>query len=205
MPLRLLSPVIAKALVNMLSVALTALVIRRYGGNMLLTIPIFISPIGYWMLTTAQVDALILAGFLLAPAGLDLLFLWKPQVVLHALWTRVLRNPRLYLSAGILLLGLSLLFWGNWVRVILGTSSSSLADAWWNRSIWPYGIPVGVALIYWSIKKKDETYGVMASPLLSPYVNGPSYIGLAAMLAAKWPRLFLSLYAAFWIYVWIKT
>ncbi|RPJ29525.1 MAG: hypothetical protein EHM33_00725 [Chloroflexi bacterium] len=205
MPLRLFSPIVATIIINVVSVLMTALTLKRLGGNILLTVPILVSPIGYWMFTTGQIDALVLGGFLLLPAGYDLLFFWKPQVVLHALWARVLRSPKIYFMAGFFLISFSFVIWGNWPQAIFNAAYLSVTNGWWNRSLWPYSIPIGLVFVYLSIKKKDESYGIMASPLLSPYVNGSSYIGLVTVVAAKWPKVFLLLYIAFWLYAFYKT
>jgi hypothetical protein len=94
------------------------------------------------------------------------------------------------LVSGIALLVVSWLFWGLWPKAILEFGKTQLIDGWWNFSLWPYSIPVGILMVYLSIRKKDVGYGIIASPLLFPYVNGPSYIGLIAVVAAKWPRFF---------------
>jgi len=200
MPLRLFSPANATIAVSFASVILTAAAIRRMGGDILLTIPVFVSPVGYWMIHTGQTDALMLGAFLLLPHGYDLLFFWKPQVLLHALWARVMQRPRIYFIVGPLLFGLSVLIWGNWIQAIVYFAHSKLLEGWWNRSLWPYSIPVGLVFLYLSIMKKDESYGIAASPLLSPYVNGASYIGLLAVVAAKWPIVFIIGYFIFWVY-----
>jgi hypothetical protein len=189
MPLRYFTPRDATALINSLSVVLIALLIKRFDGNVLFTVPVILSPIGYRLITTGQTDVIVLASIFL-PAGFDLLLFWKPQVIAHAFWVRGLEKPKIYFVSGIVLLVVSYFFWGLWPRAILEFGQTQLIDGWWNFSLWPYSIPVGLLMVYLSIKKKDVGYGVIASPLLFPYVNGPSYIGLIATVAAKWPKFF---------------
>lgn len=189
MPLRFFSPRDATAIVNGFSVVLIALVIKRFSGNILFTIPVMLSPIGYRLITTGQTDAIILASIFL-PAGFDLLLFWKPQVIAHAFWVRGVEKPKIYFVSGIVLFAVSLLFWGLWPWAIFQFGKTKLIGGWWNFSLWPYSIPIGLLMVYLSIKKKDVGYGIIASPLLFPYVNGPSYIGLIAVVAAKWPKLF---------------
>ncbi len=199
MPLRLFSARTATALMNSISVIAVACVIRRMGGNALMAIPVLFSPVGYWLFTTGQTDGIILASILL-PAGYDLLLFWKPQVALHAFWIRVRMAPMPYIISGIAVALLSLAIWGIWPIAILSFAQKYLLHGWWNKAIWPYGVPLGLGLVYLSIKRHDEGYGVMASPLLSPYVNGPSYIGLLVAVASKWPRAFAACYAAYAAY-----
>ncbi len=190
MPLRLFTARAATALLNAFSVVLIALLIKRFNGNVLLTVPVMLSPIGDRLFTTGQTDALILAGVLL-PAGFDLLFFWKPQVTAHVFWVRGLAQPKIYLVSGFALFVFSLVVWGNWPNAILQFGQTQLIAGWWNLSLWPYSIPIGIVMVYLSLKNKDVGYGIIASPLLFPYVNGPSYIGLIAVAAAKWPKVFI--------------
>jgi len=41
--------------------------------------------------------------------------------------------------------------------------------------------------------------GVVASPLLFPFVNRHSYLALMIVLAARWPRLALGVWLGFWL------
>lgn len=201
-PLRYFSARLATALINAGSVILTAFLLRRYKGNALLTLPITISPVGYWLFSTGQTDALILAGVFL-PAGLDLLLFWKPQVIAHSLWVRARGNFATYVFVGSGLFIVSLFLWPGWVNGIFFFGKDRLLDGWWNKSFWPYGIPLGFYFVYLSIKKIDESYGILASPLLFPYVNGPSYLGVLIVIASKWPKVFWMLYSAYWLWVFV--
>jgi len=200
MPLRFFSPRDATAIVNGVSVALIALLIKRFDGNVLFTIPVMLSPIGYRLFTTGQTDAIILASIFL-PAGFDLLLFWKPQVIAHAFWVRGLAQPKIYLVSGVALFIFSWLLWGFWLEDIWKFGQTQLIDGWWNFSLWPYSVPIGLLAVYLSLKRKDVGYGIIASPLLFPYVNGPSYIGLLAVVAVKWPKFFLLCSAVFLLYL----
>lgn len=204
MPLRFFTPRDATALMNGLSVVLIALLIKKFDGNILFTIPVMLSPIGYRLFTTGQTDAIVLASIFL-PAGFDLLLFWKPQVIAHAFWVKGLAQPRIYLISGCVLLIFSWFVWGDWLNPILKFGQTRLIGGWWNFSLWPYSIPIGVLMVYLSIKKKDLGYGIIASPLLFPYVNGPSYIGLLAVVAAKWPKIFVLCSMITLLYLMLRT
>ena len=167
---------------------------------MMLAIPVMLSPFGYKLFTTGQTDALILASVFL-PAGLDLLLFWKPQVIAHIYWSRVFKKPKVYLISGLALLIFSFLVWGFWPKEVWEFGRTQLIGGWWDYSVWPYGIPLGIFAAYMSFKKEDDGYGIIASPLLFPYVNGPSYIGLIAVSAAKWPKVFWVCTILFVIYL----
>jgi hypothetical protein len=57
---RFLSPRGATVLINGLDVILLVLLIKRFRGNMLLTIPVVISPFGNAFLINGQTDVLVL-------------------------------------------------------------------------------------------------------------------------------------------------
>lgn len=200
MPLRIFSPRFATALINGLSTILLALTIKKLNGNILFAIPIMVSPIGISLLSNGQTDAIVLASILLPP-GLDLLLFWKPQVIAHAFWVRVRGRLKLYLISGLTLLLISFIIWGFWPMEIFHFAQVNLINGWWNRSLWPYSIPFGLFLIYFSIKKNDVGYGLMASPLLFPYVTTASYIGLLVVIASKWPKLFGLIYLLYLAYI----
>jgi hypothetical protein len=198
MPLRLFTPRAATALINGLSVLLTALVIRNLKGNPLFVIPIMVSPFGNMLFFNGQTDAIVLASILL-PAGFDLLLFWKPQVIAQAFWVRVRWRPKTYIISGICILLLSLWIWGLWPIEILHFAQVNLINGNWNITLWPYSIPIGMGLLYLSIVKNDVGFGLMASPLLFPYVNGASYIGFLAVIASKWPKVFGVVYTIYFI------
>ena len=200
MPLGFFAPRIATALINCLSVYILAFLIRKFKGNILLVIPIMISPFGRMLFFNGQTDAIVLASILL-PAGFDLLLFWKPQVLAHAYWVRVRKQPKIYLISILSLLLISLWLWGCWPKEILDFGQENLLDRYWNLSLWPYSIPIGLGLIYLSVVKNDVGYGLMASPLLFPYVNGASYIGLLTVVACKWPKLFGIGYLIYFLYL----
>ena len=200
MPLKFLTPRMATALVNGISVILMASVIKKIHGNPLLTIPVMVSPFGYWLFVTGQTDVIVLASLLL-PAGYDLFLFWKPQVAAHAYWVRFLRFPKSYIAFGSAIFIISWIIWGNWPLAILSFGQKYLVSGWWNRSLWPYSIPVGLFGVYMSIKNNDIAYGIIASPLLFPYVNGPSYLGLLAVISVKWPKVFWGLWYLLLLYL----
>ena len=43
-------------------------------------------------------------------------------------------------------------------------------------------------LLWFAWRRGDDGLGVVATPLLFPYVNAPSYLGLLAVVAARQPR-----------------
>ena len=199
-PLGALPDRVATALVNGASVIALAVTIRKMGGRDWMAIPLLVSPFGIYMFGNGQTDCLILAGVTLS-GGLDLLIvILKPQVALGVMMPRLRRADRhwwAYLAPLAIVLGLSLLVWPGWPQGI-AAYAPVLLPGWWNWSIWPWGVPVGLFLLWRAWRTGDDRLGVAATPLLSPYLTAPSYLGLLAALASRWPQLVLALWALFW-------
>jgi|SRR5579859_1250726 len=199
-PLGALPDRIATALVNGVSVIALGLVVRAMGGRDWMAIPLLASPFGYYMFGNGQTDCLVLAGLLLTN-GLDLLVLiLKPQVAFAVVVSRVRRaGPRwpVYLAPLAVVLALSLVVWPGWPWG-LAAYAPVLLPGWWNWSIWPWGLPVAAFLLWRAWRTRDDRLGVAATPLLSPYLTAPSYLGLLAALAAWRPQVVWAAWLLFW-------
>jgi hypothetical protein len=176
-----------------LSVIVLALVARHFGGPEWVVVPVLLSPAGYWLFRNGQTEWLILAGLLFFN-GLDVLLITlKPQV---ALWVIVPRLRRagsrwlMYLAPALVIGVASLVIWPGWPGHLLAFAPVLIGGEW-NSSMWPWGLPVGLFCVWRAWQSRDDCWGVIASPLLFPYVNLPSYLGLLLVVAARWPRWFL--------------
>ena len=177
---------IATTLTNSLSVLLLAKLIRRFGGPEWMVVFVLLTPPGFWELTLGQIDVLVLSGLLFFN-GLDpLIYLLKPQVAFGVLLPRLRRAGITYLLPLVGMVCISLVVWWGW-PVSVWIHSRHLCDNC-NASLWPYGIPLGAALLWFAWKTGDDRLGLAASPLLFPYVGLYSYLGLLAVVAARWPK-----------------
>jgi hypothetical protein len=191
----------ATALTNGLSVILFALVARRFGGPDWIAIPVLISPPGYWLFYNGQTEWLVLVGLLFFN-GLDVAFLaLKPQVALGVFLPRLKRAGdqwKQYVLPGFLIFAISLLIWPLWPLEMFEIAPI-LTSGSWNSALWPWGLPIGIFLLWYSWKNADDRWGVVATPFLFPYVNLPNYLGLMIVLASKWPRWTLIIWAVMWV------
>lgn len=67
-----------------------------------------------------------------------------------------------------------------------------------NASIFPFGVPFGIAILLYAIYKKLQTLSVSASPLLSPFVTMQSWSSLLLGLV-NYPALSISACIVSWI------
>lgn len=158
---------------------------RLQASPLALTAFLFSPPVVYG-LRMLNVDFLVLLGFTLpAPIGLFLVLI-KPQMgvamVLYWLaeaWRSggaksVARTFAPVTIASVL----SFLFFGNWIAGRQG----DLLGSFWNASLWPWALPVGLVLVALSIRDRRMEYGMAASPFLSPYLAYHSWVSALAGL-----------------------
>lgn len=200
-PLGGLSDQAATAVNNALAVVVVGLVILRFGGPAWGIIPVFVSPAGFWIFKNGQTDWLVLLGLLFFN-GLDvLLFTVKPQVAAWVVVARIKRagaSWRRYLLPALVLIPMSLVVWLAW-PVHLLDYGPLLVPSEWNVSLWPWSIPIGTYLVWRAWRTGDDKYGLVASPLLFPYVNFPSYLGVLVVAVVRWPFVTLAIWALIWI------
>jgi hypothetical protein len=70
---------------------------------------------------------------------------------------------------------------------ILKRYSGYALNGFWNDSIWPWSVPVGLYFLWKSWQTKADEWALVASPLLFPYVNITTWIVLLVVLAARHP------------------
>ena len=97
-----------------------------------------------------------------------------------------------FLPVSVLIL-LSLLMFGLWPLKI-----PNLFDAYWNISLWPLSIPIGLVLVTLALRHRKASYAYMASPFLSPYVGSYSYgTVILGLVSSTWETL--AAVGGFWI------
>jgi hypothetical protein len=116
-----------------------------------------------------NVEGLVLLGAIMPPwIGLFLVLI-KPQVgigiALYWLWF-AWKDKRILRTFGpvIFALSLSFIIYGNWLQ-------SNITAQSWNASIFPYGVPFGLLLLWISCKTRNIGGAIAAGVLFSPYVN----------------------------------
>jgi hypothetical protein len=134
-------------------------------------------------LTVLNIDAFVLLGFVMpAPIGLFLV-LAKPQIgigmalywLIEAFRVGGLRKVVITFAPVTITLAITWILFGNWVDA---SSDALLITSYWNYSIFPWGIPIGLALFFAAILLKRKYLAAMTGPLFSPYVALPSWSAL---------------------------
>jgi hypothetical protein len=187
LPFAILPQALSRAAWFVLSLAMFAWGIYRLGAKPIALAAFVGSPLVMHSLLNANIDWMVIFGFTLPPQ-IGLFFISvKPQMgsVVALFWLaeawrkgRMREVVRVFAPFTIVLL-LSFVLFGfyplEWVTVEV--------DQWWNASLWPMSIPIGLTLAVAAIYRRRIQFAMAASPLLSPYVLFHAYSGALSALA----------------------
>lgn len=185
MPLALLPETWGRGVLIVVSLLSFAYTARRLGASPLAMALILLSPPVILCLQFGNIDWLVLLGFVLPPPIALFFLAVKPQIgIVMALYhaVRAWQERKLIETVApvTIALLLSFLVYGFWPA-----RAAALPAQGWNTSLWPYLIPVGMALV---VAGKRE-YAMAASPCLSPYVASHSWAGVLFALCNSVPEL----------------
>lgn len=180
MPLTLLPFNIGLAVLSAVTLVAPLLLLRRWESKPGLLKPLLalISPPILYILIHGQIDALILLGVFLPAELWWLVAITKPQVTLGLAAAVPVKR---WFYTGLItavVLAVSLLLYSNWPVQILHTPFTIASEAhniW--AGLWPYQVPLGVALITLGFSRRNERLMVASSPLLVPYASLSSMLG----------------------------
>ena len=205
-PLALLPEAVGRVMLVICGLASYAYVAHKLGAKPIATIFLLLSPPVMHVLLNGNLDWLAALGFVLPPQfglffisvkpqmGIAVAPFWLIQAWRQGGWKQVIKT----FAPFTIVLALSFAIYGLWP---LG--SSRTADYWWNASLWPMSIPVGLALFVTSIRKQKIEYAMAASPCLSPYVLLHSWVGALLAIVASVPETIAAV-VGLWIVVGMK-
>jgi hypothetical protein len=178
-PFVILPRELARGLVLVCTVAAWLYVAWRLRAPRLAVIAMMLSPTAIAALLAANVDAFVMLGALLPPAWGLLALTLKPQVGLGAAVYDLFAAWREHKVAGVLrtfapvalVAVASALLFPVWIDRMLELPSNG-----WNRSLFPYGIPLGLALLWLGIRRRNIFLAMASTPFMAPYLTFPSYL-----------------------------
>lgn len=183
--------------------------IHRLQGGILAASLSLLSPAFIRFITAGQVDVLPLVGFVLMLTA-DALPVMGLGIVLAAIkpqtfgggaltwWTGLKREERWRVFwPFVAVLALSFAIHGFWPAQIRWQHLNHSVDA----SPWPYGIPLGLALLGYAIRRQEPAVGAFSTLFLTPYISPSSLFVYTVLLFSRAPRwLSISTFALLWIY-----
>jgi hypothetical protein len=146
---------------------------------------ILISPIFLYSIYFVNLDWLVIAALLVSPVPAFFLALLKPQIGLGIAllaWLRVWQTNK---PLAVLLIAIEVMIYG---------ASYALGMRWefalanFNRSVFPFGVIIGLPLIVIGLRQRDAVIALAAMPFLSPYVGAQSWVAALPLLARFAPN-----------------
>jgi hypothetical protein len=205
-PLAVLPEAVGRVMLFFCGIAAYAFVAYRLGGRLISIIFLLISPPVMHLLLNGNIDWLAILGFVIPPQfGLFFISI-KPQVGIAVApfwlieawreggWKQVMKT---FAPFTIVLL-LSFAIFGLWPA-----GAETVIKVYFNASLWPLSIPVGLALFVTAIRKQNIKYAIAASPCLSPYVLFYSWSGVLLAIISSIPETIAAV-IGLWILVAIR-
>lgn len=193
-PFSFLSSRISLAAWLVVTILVSAWCIIRLGGDLYIVLLTLCSPAFARLVAQGQIDVVVLLGFTLILTANStfwrsigfILMAIKPNVMgIGAIvgWLKLKSREKLLVLAAVLgVILLSFLFHGFWPKTVYEDVRNLILPASYGIRIWPYGIPIGLALLAWSIKRMDERIGALSTFFLVPYIDVHSLFPYTAVL-----------------------
>ena len=179
LPFVALPPALARGLVFVVTLVSIGYVAWRARAPRVALIAILLSPTAVGALLAANLDAFTMPGIFLPAAWGLLLLMIKPQIgagvavfYLVNCWRkqRIEGVIRTFAPLAVLTVLGAFLF-PVWIQRLQGSPAIV-----WNRSIFPFGVPVGLALLWLAIRTDSKYLALASTPLLSPYLTFYTYL-----------------------------
>lgn len=186
LPFGMLSPEFARGLFFSCGLLVFGIIVWKTKAPPAAALAVLLSPTMIGGLLANNLDIFVLAGILLPPAWGLFVLLVKPQLGFGAAlyylidswqttgWRQVVR---IFFPITLAFLFTVLLF-PEFVSKLLVKPA---VDPW-NRSIFPYGIPIGLLFLWLSIRYRNAFFALAVAPLLSPYTTLYSYVAIQIAL-----------------------
>ncbi len=179
LPFMALQPGLARGLWFVLTLVSIGYTAWRLRAPKLALIALLLSPTAIGALLAANLDAFAVPGIFLPPALGLLLLMIKPQVGAGVAVFYLVESWRRKGLAGVLrtfaplavLTVLGAVLFPIWIQRMIGKPANE-----WNRSIFPFGIPVGLAILWLAVRTESKYLALAAAPFLSPYLTFYTYL-----------------------------
>ena len=184
LPFAVLPPRIGSSLFIAASIFIYIFTAYRMGARRFTFLLLLFSYPFLLSLWRAQIDCLVMLGFILPPPIGIFLVATKPQIgyalILYWAWEawskkRWIGLAELFLPVTFAFL-ISFAMYGFWPG-----RGSQVFSGMMNTSFFPQSIPIGLVLLVMAFRLKSMRWAMAASPFLSPYV--PAYSWSVALLA----------------------
>lgn len=195
-PIALLSPALGTSLLCALNLIAFLFVAWRLQIPAWLAVPFVLFAGPLQGAANGNIEGLIALGLFLPPWIGLFAMLAKPQIGIAVAGFWIIERwrsdgwrgcTRLLAPVTLALIG-SFLVFGFWPA-----AAPDLRTAWWNASLWPWGIPIGATLSLFAVWRRNMRWAIGASPFLAPYLTGHTWafawLGGLLVVGEAWPML----------------
>lgn len=174
-PFSLLPPGVDVAALLIISLFVWIFVMRRLGISRLAVILMLLTPQLWWGIVYANIDFFVPLGLILPPqiglffvlskpqAGIGIAIFWFFDAFLHG----GLRHAARIFAPVAIFSVLACIPFGFWPAELFNAT----AMGWNIASNFPYLVPVGIIMLYQSVKEGKQGLAIASGPFLSPYVG----------------------------------
>lgn len=190
-PMALLPDRIGNGVLFVVSLCVIIYSAIRFGAKPVSLIAFLLSFPVIFLLLFGQIDWMVLWGFTLPPQIGLLFILSKPQIgIPYAVFIFVeswrsggmKQVVKVFLPTLILLI-ISFFIFGVWFSKMQPPDLNAIH----NLSLWPTGLPIGLALLIFGLRQRKSRLSIIAGPFFSPYVCVHSWsIPLLSILPLQW-------------------
>jgi len=161
----------------------------RLRASPIAMVALMLSPTAVGALLVGNLDAFVYLGMLLPPVwGLFLLML-KPQIGAGVAIYYLIETWRKGRFSGVFktfwpittAYVISALIFPIFIERIIYKSSTDV----WNRSLFPYAIPLAVFFLWLAVRKKNPYFALAATAFMTPYMTFYSYLAVQMALLHK--------------------
>lgn len=179
LPIVLFPPDLAHGVMYVVCSLLLFFIMWRLNVNLVAAVAFFLSPTAVGALMVNNIDPIVISSILLPPFWGLFLLVTKPQIglglVIYYLvetWQKdgFWGTVRIFAPVSIIWFGSAALF-PIWIERMLNNSQII-----WNRSLFPYLIPVGLFFLWLAFKNKNPYFALASSLFFAPYHSFYSYI-----------------------------
>lgn len=208
LPLALLPEQIGRGFLFVVGLLAFAYAAYRLGAGRWSAIFFLLSPVVMHALLNANLDWMPVLGYILPPTiglffitvkpqmGSVVAIFWLVETWRQGGWRQTLKT---FAPISIAYL-LSFAIYGLWPLNILKVVNHT---TWWNASLWPISIPVGLTLGVAALRRRNIRYAMAASPALSPHVIFHSWSAALIAIVSQTPETIAAV-LGLWILVFLR-
>jgi hypothetical protein len=205
-PFALLPEQVGRVLLIIAGFISYAFVAHKLGGKKWAVIALLLSPPVMHNTLNGNIDWLAMLGVIMPPQiglffvtikpqiGVAIVIFWLVESWRNGGWIETIR----VFSPITLVTLVSFIFFGAWPL-----RAQVEIDLWWNASLWPMSLPVGLALLIASLRKRDLFFSMGASPCFSPYILLHSWVVAIYAVIRSTPETIAAV-VGLWILVAIR-